>query len=215
MSQNRVARSAAQPGNVGMRPRTSETSRETPRPASPPRPRTPYPAKGAEPARRLRGAGARPGGGPGRAGRTAGGANGGVTLLTGLGAALLLLAASTFGALLDMFLVGGPDWALTALFIAACGYSAARVRAADRFAALVAPPLAFAAAVILLAVLMPSTLGHGPLGLTANTFELLAAKAKALYCGTGLTAAILLLRRLRPLNKGARATAGQRKTGGS
>jgi hypothetical protein len=131
----------------------------------------------------------------------ANGANGEVTVLTGLGVALLLLAASALGALLDLFLVGGPDWALTALFIAACGYSAARVRAADRFAALVAPPLAFAAAVILLAVLMPSTLGHGPLGLTAGTFELLAAKAKALYCGTALTAVVLLVRRLRPAGR--------------
>jgi hypothetical protein len=134
-----------------------------------------------------------PGGPVGGAGR-GGSGGGGLGPLTGLGVALALLAASALGALLDLLLVGGPDWALTALYIAACGYTAGRVRRGDWYCALVAPPLAFAAAVVLLAFLMPDTLGHGALGLTASTFELLATKAKALYFGASLTAVVLLVR---------------------
>jgi hypothetical protein len=118
-----------------------------------------------------------------------------VGLLTGLGATLLLVVASSLGALLDLFLVGGPDWALTALFVAACGYTAVRVRPADRYSALVAPPLAFVASILVLADLMPDTFGHGVLGLAASALALLAAKAKAMYFGTALTAVVLLVRR--------------------
>jgi hypothetical protein len=150
-----------------------------------PRPRAPRPAPPARPAR--------PAPGPGR---TAGGAAG-VGPLTGLGVVIVLLAGCLLGALLDLFLVGGPAWALVSLYIAACGYTASRVRGADWFAALVAPPIAFGIAVILLAKLMPDSFGNGLLGTAATTFELLAAKAKALYCGTALSALILLARRVR------------------
>jgi hypothetical protein len=127
---------------------------------------------------------------------------GGLGALTGLGVVLALLAASSLGALLDLFLVGGPAWALTALYIAACGYTAGRVRRSDWYCALVAPPLAFAATVLLLAYLMPHSFGHGMLGLTASSFELLAGKAKALYTGTALTAIVLLLRRIKARRRG-------------
>ena len=117
--------------------------------------------------------------------------------LTGLGVALLLCVGCVCGGLLDLLLVGGPAWALAVLYLAACGYTATRVRAADWFSALVSPPLAFAGAVILLAMLMPNSFGPGLLGVAATTFELLAAKAKALYVGTALSAAVLLVRRFK------------------
>jgi hypothetical protein len=116
--------------------------------------------------------------------------------LTGLGVTLVLGAACAGGALLDLLLVGGPAWALAVAYLAACGYTAARVRRADWFSALVSPALAFAAAVIMLAELMPSSFGPGFLGLAATAFALLAAKAKALYLGAAVSAAILLGRRL-------------------
>ena len=109
----------------------------------------------------------------------------------------MLVAGCVVGALLDLFLVGGPAWALVALYTAACGYTATRVRPADWFAALVAPPLAFAAAMIVLAQLVPQSFGSGLLGTAATTFELLAGKAKALYFGAALSAVILLVRKLR------------------
>ena len=197
MSQNRAARSTVQPGGAGAGTRTPEP----PRPPVPPRPRAPRGLRegaarpNSTPAPRYGGPGGPLGSGgarPVRTGPAAGG--GGLGALTGLGVALALLAASSLGALLDLFLVGGPAWALTSLYIAACGYTAGRVRRRDWYCALVAPPLAFAGTVLLLAYLMPDTFGHGLLGLTASTFELLAAKAKALYTGTALTAAVLLVR---------------------
>lgn len=124
--------------------------------------------------------------------------------LTGLGVSLVLGAGCACGALLDMLLVGGPAWALAVMYVAACGYTATRVRRADWFSALVSPPLAFAAAVVMLATLMPSSFGPGALGVLATTFTLLAAKAKALYIGNAVSAGILLSRRVkarRPIPK--------------
>ena len=138
--------------------------------------------------------GSRPGSGSGAGPGTG---SGGVGPLTGLGVTIVLLAACVLGALLDLLLVGGPAWALVSLYIAACGYTASRVRGADWFAALVTPPLAFGVALILLAKLMPDSFGSGLLGTAATTFELLAAKAKALYCGAALSAVILAVRRVR------------------
>ena len=188
MSQSRVVRTVAGTGAVGMRPQMSDPARESSS-SAPPRPRTPRP----EPGR------SGPGSGP-RGGRSGGGrpdGSTGVGPLTGLGVSLVLVAGCIVGALLDLFLVGGPAWALVALYIAACGYTATRVRQADWFAALVAPPLAFAAAMIVLAQLVPQSFGSGLLGTVATTFELLAGKAKALYFGAALSAVILLARRMR------------------
>lgn len=169
MSQNRVSPSAQ-----------SRLRRQDP-PASPAQRPAPRPA--ARPAQH-------PGPYPGAEGT-------GVGPLTGLGVSLVLLAACVCGALLDLLLVGTADWAVTALYIAACGYTAYRVRGADWYAALVAPPLTFAVSMILLAKLMPESFGSGLLGLAATTFELLAAKAKALFLGTVLSAAVLAVRRVR------------------
>jgi len=169
MTQNRVARSAAPPGGVGVRARMPEPPREG-RTATTPRPRTPRPVA-------ARPDGARPRPAP-PAGRPA--AGGGIGRLTGLGVSLVLLVGCLGGALFDLLLVGGPAWAL-----------------ADWFTALVAPPLAFAAAVIVLATLMPDTFGSGVLGLVATVVEVLAGKAKALYFGAALSAVVLLVRRNR------------------
>ena len=175
MSQKRVSPGSV-PAAVGVRPRTG--------------PARPQPAQQARPTRPVR-----PGGRPG--GPTQRAAGSGVGPLTGLGVSILLFSACVLGALLDLFLVEGPAWAVISLYLAACGYTACRVRGADWYAALVAPPIAFGVTMILLAKLMPESFGPGLLGLAATTFELLAAKAKALYFGVALSAAILLARRAR------------------
>jgi hypothetical protein len=182
MSQKRVSPGSV-PAAVGVRPRTGPAR---PQPAQQARP-------GAQQARPIRPV--RPGRGPG--GPTQRAAGDGVGPLTGLGVSILLLTACVLGALLDLFLVEGPAWAVISLYIVACGYTACRVRGADWYAALVAPPIAFGVTMILLAKLMPESFGPGLLGLAATTFELLAAKAKALYFGVALSAAILLARRAR------------------
>jgi len=169
MSQNRVSQ-GSRPGAVGVRPRPSPAR---PASASPkaPRPRPKPNARGP----RAEGAGP----------------------LTGLGVSILLLGACLLGSLLDLFLVDGPAWSVVSLYVAACGYTASRVRGADWYAALVAPPIAFGFAMILLAKLMPESFGPGLLGVAATTFELLAAKARALYFGVALSAVILAARRVR------------------
>jgi hypothetical protein len=135
--------------------------------------------------------------------RGSAGRNGGLGPLTGLGVALMLAAGSVCGALLDVLLVGGPAWALPMIFLTTCWYTAARVRRADWFSALVSPPLAFAAAVVVSAMLVPSAFGPGALGVVATTITLLAAKAKALYLGSALSAGILLARRIKGRRRAA------------
>jgi hypothetical protein len=192
MSHDRMLGTAALPPGVGMRARMPKEPREgRTAPASRARSAAVRRASGRPAAR----SGAR---GPG---------TDGIGPLTGLGVSLLLLVACVLGALLDLFLVGGPAWALIALYIAACGYTAARVRPSDWFCALAAPPIAFGATIILLALLMPKTFGPGLLGTAATTFELLASKARALYTGVSLSVAVLLARRAktRRPNAGGRA----------
>jgi hypothetical protein len=188
MSHERMAASAALPRGVGVRARAPKEPREA-RVSAPLRPR---------PAGRAAGRTA--------AGRTGSGAGGeGIGPLTALGVSLLLLVACVLGALLDLVLVGGPAWALIALYLGACGYTAGRVRSADWFCALVAPPIAFAVAIILLAVIMPDSFGAGVIGTAATTFELLASKARTLYTGVALSAVVLLVRRAkahRPVGRG-------------
>jgi hypothetical protein len=126
----------------------------------------------------------------------------GIGALTGLGVGLVLFAGCALGTLVDLFLIGVPAWGLIALYVAACGHTAARVRRADWFAALAAPPIAFAAAMILASRLMPQSFGPGLLGTAATTLELLAGKAKALYCGAALSAAVVLVRRIKTRRAG-------------
>lgn len=184
---------AALPGGLGVRARVPKDPREV-RISAPPPPR---------PAGRT----------PGRttAGPAGRGPNpDGIGPLTALGVSLVLLLACVLGSLLDLALIGGPAWALITLYVAACGYTAARVRAADWFCALVAPPIAFGVAIILLAMIMPDSYGSGVIGTAATTFELLASKARSLYVGVALSGVTLLVRRAkarRPVGNGGRARA--------
>ena len=185
---------AALPGGLGVRARVPKEPRQA-RISAPPRPRPP----GREAGR-------------GTAGPAGRGPDGGESIgpLTALGVSLLLLMACVLGALLDLALVGGPAWALITLYLAACGYTAGGVRGADWYCALVAPPIAFAAAIILLAMIVPDSYGSGLIGTAATTFELLASKARALYTGVALSAVVLLVRRAkvrRPAGNRGRARA--------
>ena len=210
MSQKRISPGPV-PAAADVRPRPGPVARPQPgaQAAAQPAARQAQPTPQARTGRPSR----RPGSGLGRSGSgwqgrpgrpTQRAAGGGVGPLTGLGVSILLLAACVLGALLDLFLVDGPAWAVVSLYIVACGYTAARVRGADWFAALVAPPIAFGVAMVLLAKLMPESFGPGLLGTAATTFELLAAKAKALYFGVALSAAILAARRVRKPRPGRR-----------
>jgi hypothetical protein len=116
--------------------------------------------------------------------------------LTALGVAVLLGGACLAGGALDLLLVGTAAWALTGLFLAACAYTAFKVRRSDWYSAVVAPPLAYALGLLLVAWFVPHELAQGMIGVGANMLELLALHAAVVFTGTGATAVIVAGRRL-------------------
>lgn len=116
--------------------------------------------------------------------------------LTALGVTIVLGGACVTGAVLDLLLVHTAAWAITGLFLAASCYSAAKVRRADWYSAVVGPPLAYALGLTVVAVFSSAAIGSGFLGTAATMLELLALKARAVFLGTGLALAVTLARRL-------------------
>lgn len=110
---------------------------------------------------------------------------------------IVLAGACLIGAGLDLLLVSTAAWGLTALFIAACVYAAAKVRRSDWYSAVVGPPLAFACGLLLVAAFSPHSLGGSGLkGTVATILELLAFKARAVFFGTALALCVTLARKL-------------------
>jgi hypothetical protein len=120
--------------------------------------------------------------------------------LTTAGVAVVLGGACLVGGLLDLLLVGTAAWAITWLFLAASGYAAATVQRQGWYSAVVGPPLAFALGLTVIAAFSPHDLGSGVVGVAATILELLAMKARAVFLGTGLALAIVLVRKL-PFNQ--------------
>ncbi len=116
--------------------------------------------------------------------------------LTAFGVSFVLLGGCLAGAALDLLLVGTAAWCLIGMFVAASAYAAAKVRRSDWYSAVVGPPLAFACALMLVAVFSPHDLGSGLMGTLATMLELLAYKARSVFFGTALALAITLVRRL-------------------
>ena len=188
------------------RPPDGDDSRRRTRSASaaPPRPAPRYPAQrrpaGAvpgrsgtvPPAQRAPRPAARPTARPRpqAAGRTDG--TGGQ--LTSLGVVVVLAGACLVGGGMDLVLVHTAAWALTALFVGACVFTGLKVRRADWYPALVAPPLAFATGLFLIACFARHDLGQGLVGIAATMLELLALHAVAVFFGTGATASIVATR---------------------
>lgn len=95
---------------------------------------------------------------------------------------------------MDLLLVHTAAWALTCLFVGACVFTGLKVRRSDWYPALVAPPLAFAAGLLLISFFAPHDLGRGLVGVAATMLELLALHAVAVFFGTGATASIIATR---------------------
>jgi hypothetical protein len=115
--------------------------------------------------------------------------------LTGPGVALVLLAASVVGAVIDTT-VGddlGPFFAV--LFVASSLYAATQVRRADLFAAVIAPPLVFLLVVGVHEVLAPTGNSRALIDLVGDLVSALALGAPTLWAGTAVAAAVVLLRR--------------------
>jgi|GEM_PF-2941166 len=68
--------------------------------------------------------------------------------LTAPGVAVVVVAGSLVGLLLDVFTGAGVGWLFGVFFIASSAYAALQVRRSDRVAAIIAPPLVFAALVM-------------------------------------------------------------------
>ena len=114
--------------------------------------------------------------------------------LTSLGVVVVLAGACLVGGGMDLVLVHTAAWALTALFVGACVFTGLKVRRADWYPALVAPPLAFACGLLLIACFARHDLGQGLVGVAATILELLALHAVAVFFGTGATASIVATR---------------------
>ena len=123
-------------------------------------------------------------------------ARGGGGPLTSFGVSIVLAGACLIGASLDLLLVSTAAWGLTALFLAACAYAAAKVRRSDWYSAVVGPPLAFACGLLLVAVFSPHDVGSGLTGTLATILELLAFKARAVFFGTVVALCVTLARKL-------------------
>ena len=114
--------------------------------------------------------------------------------LTSLGVAVVLVLACLVGSGLDLLLVHTAAWGLTGLFLGACAFVGVKVRRTDWYPALVAPPLAFALGLLLIAGFAPHDLGQGLVGVAATMLELLALHAVAVFLGTGGAASIIAAR---------------------
>lgn len=114
--------------------------------------------------------------------------------LTSLGVVVVLAGACLFGGGLDLLLVHTAAWALTLLFVGACVFTGLKVRRTDWYPALVAPPLAFAFGLLLVACFAQHDLGQGIVGIAATMLEMLALHAVAVFFGTGASASIIAAR---------------------
>lgn len=110
--------------------------------------------------------------------------------------AVVLAGACLIGGLLDLMLVGSAAWAVSGLFLAACAYTAVKVDRGHWYSAVVGPPLAFAGGLLFLAQFGEQRTGPGLTGTVTTMLALLAIKARAVFAGTGLAAAVVLARRL-------------------
>ncbi|WP_371479738.1 DUF6542 domain-containing protein [Kitasatospora sp. NBC_00315] len=110
--------------------------------------------------------------------------------LTAVGTGVLAVVASLAAAGLDRLLFGGIGVLFGLAYLLICFQLAVRVRLADLLAAPISGPIAFAAALLLLAPVSSS-------GVTAQVVALatgLALRAVWLFSGTGLATVIILAR---------------------
>ena len=111
--------------------------------------------------------------------------------LTRSGVYVVVLAGSLVGLQVDVFTGGGVGWIFGVVFCASCVYAALEVRASDRLAAVIAPPLVFA----LLMLLDNLARGSGDVASRLiNTANDLLRYGPMLWTGTALAIAVVLAR---------------------
>ena len=107
--------------------------------------------------------------------------------LTATGVAVVVLALSLVGLLVDAFTGGGIGWLFGACFVASSAYAAAQVRQRDLVWAVIDPPLVFALLVMLYAL---ATKAGDLLNKAVSGLNNLLDYGPMLWVGTGLAAAI-------------------------
>ena len=112
--------------------------------------------------------------------------------LTTPGAVVAGAVLIAFGGLLDAALGDGLGLAFATMFIVACAAMATTLRVRSLATAVIAPPLLFAAASVVAARLSGEV--NGSRALALDTATSLALSAPVLFGGTGLAAAIALVR---------------------
>ena len=114
--------------------------------------------------------------------------------LTSSGATVLLAALAGAGALADAVISRELAWLFLCGFVAGCAWVGWRIRRRSQRTALVAPPLVYAA-VVLVASLFRGGSGIGSRAL--HLAELLGDRAPTLLTGLAVVGVLLLLRRRR------------------
>jgi hypothetical protein len=111
---------------------------------------------------------------------------------------VLLSLVTGIALVLDLLVGTGLGWAFGIGFALGCGWTAWRVRRRDLLSALVAPPLVFAAAVLVAdEVVGGSSPGRFPVRQALDLATSLADGAPLLLVGCSAAGAVVLLRRSR------------------
>ena len=124
--------------------------------------------------------------------------------LTALSAAVIVLLAGGFGALIDLSVGSSLGGAFGVLFTLACAFVAARVHQEDLAATIVLPPLAYLALAIVTAVLEPpegGSLGGGIKDTAANVVQAMILGAPALLAATVAATVIAVVRGRRSVRR--------------
>jgi hypothetical protein len=117
--------------------------------------------------------------------------------LTAPGVAVVVLAASVVGAVIDTTVGNdlGPFFAV--LFVAASLYAATQVRRPDLFAAIIVPPLVFLSIITAHEILAPTGKSRALIDLLGDLISALALGAPTLWAGTVVAAVVVFLRHRR------------------
>jgi hypothetical protein len=118
------------------------------------------------------------------------------TTLTGVGAATVSLGVAAVVGGLDAAISPGLGWPFSVVFLTVSLWVTARTRRRDLFSTVVLPPLAFAVAALVAALVgaVPHT-GEGPLGFGAGTIATMGDAAPTLFAATALVLILALRRR--------------------
>lgn len=141
---------------------------------------------------------------PAQAKNTRGGLLGDSRGLTAFSAAVIVLLAGGFGAMIDLAVGSSLGGAFGVLFTLACAFVAARVHREDLAATIVLPPLAYLTLAIITAVIEPpegGSLGGGIKDTAANVVQAMILGAPALLVATVAATVIAVVRGRRAVRR--------------